>query len=64
MQFNDDKIWEPLKTQGSHFCHLKVNSLLSKIDKLRDSTNHIRSAILSIIELKLDSFVINAGVKY
>ena len=64
MQFNNDKIWEPLKTQGLHFCHLKVNSLLSKIDKLRDITNHIRSAILSIIELKLDSFVINTEVKY
>ena len=48
MQFSDDKIWEPLKTRGLHFCHLNVNSLLSKTDELRDITNHIRPAILGI----------------
>ena len=62
MQFNDDKIWEPLKTWGLYFCHLNVNSLLSKIDKLRDITNHIRPAILGITEAKLDSSVTNAEV--
>ena len=35
MQFNDDKTWEPLKIWGLHFCHLNVNSLLSKIEELR-----------------------------
>ena len=44
------------------FCHLNVNSLLSKIDKLRDITNHIRPAILGITESKLDSSVTNAEV--
>ena len=39
---------EPLKTQGLHFCHLNVNSLLSKTDELRDITNHIKPAILGI----------------
>ena len=62
MQFNDEKIWEPLKTRGLHFCHLNVNSLLSKIDELRDITNCIRPAILGITESKLDSSVTNTEV--
>ena len=62
MQFIDDKTWEPLKTRGLHFCHLKVNSLLSKIDEPRDITNYIKPAILGITESKLDSSVTNAEV--
>ena len=62
MQFIDDKTWEPLKTRGLHFCHLNVNSLLSKIDELRDITNCIRPAILGITESKLDSSVTNTEV--
>ena len=62
MQFIDDKRWEPLKTRGLHFCHLKVDSLLFKIDKLRVITNYIRPAILGITESKLDSSVTNAEV--
>ena len=62
MQFIDDKTWEPLKTRGLHFCHLKVDSLLFKIDKLRVITNYIRPAILGITESKLDSSVTNAEV--
>ena len=57
MQFIDDKTWEPLKTWGLYFCHLNVNSLLSKADKLRDITNYIRPGIT---ESKLDSSVTNA----
>ena len=44
------------------FFHLKVNSLLSKIDELRDITNYIRPVILGITESKLDSSVTNAEV--
>ena len=62
MQFSDDKIWEPLKTRGLHFCHLNVNSLLSKIDELRDIIILIRPAISVITESKLDSSVTNAEV--
>ena len=62
MQFNDDKILEPLKTRGLHFFHSNVNSLLSKIDELRDIVNHIIPAILGITESKLDSTVTNAEV--
>ena len=53
---------ELLKTRGLHFCHLNINSLLSKIDELRDIINYIRPAILGITESKLDSSVTNAEV--
>ena len=62
MQFIDGKTWKPLKTWGLYFCHLNVNSLLSKIDELRDIINYIRPAILGITESKLDSSVTNAEV--
>ena len=59
MQFIDDKTWEPLKIRGLHFCHLNVNSLLSKTEELKDITNYIRPAILVITESRLDSSVTN-----
>ena len=60
MKFNDGKIWEPLKVWGLFFCHLNVNGLLSKNDKIKDIINYIKPAILGIKESKLDSFVTNA----
>ena len=62
MQVKNDKIWEPLKTRGLHFCHLSVNSLLSKIDELRDIINYVKPASLGIAESKLDSSVTNTEV--
>ena len=62
MQFIHDKTWEPLKTRALNFFHLNVNSLLSKIDELRDITNYIKPAILGITESKLDSSVTNTDV--
>ena len=62
MQFDDDKICELLKTRGLHFCHLNVNTLLSKIDELRDITNYIKPEILGSTESTLNSSVTNAEV--
>ena len=62
MQFNDKKVWKPLKTQGFHFCHLNGNSLLSKIDELRDIKNYVKAATLGSKESKRDSPVTNAKV--
>ena len=56
-QLNDDKTWDPLKTKGLHLCHLNVNSLLSKIDEIRDIASRIKPAVLGITESKLDSSV-------
>ena len=39
-----------------------MNSLLSKIDELRDITKYIKPAILGITESKLDSSITNAEV--
>ena len=52
-----------VKTRGLHyFCHLNVNSLLSKIDELIGITNYIRPVILSVTESKIDISVTNAEV--
>ena len=53
---NDDK-FEPFCKCGLHFLHINVNSLLSKIDELRDVVGHTKPAILGITESKLDSSV-------
>ena len=62
MQFIDDKRWKPLNTRGLQFCHLNVNSLLSKIGELRDTTNYIKPVMLGITESKLDCSVTNTEV--
>ena len=48
--------------KGLHLCHLNVNSLLSKIDEIRDIANRIKPAVLGITESKLDSSVTNMEV--
>ena len=62
MQLNDDKLWKSLITRGLHFCHLNVNSLLSRIDEIRDISNRIKPAVLGITESKPDSSVTNSEV--
>ena len=62
MQFSNDKIWEPLKTQGFHFYHLNINGLLPKTEELRQCQNNIKSAIFGITKSKLDKFVTKAEV--
>ena len=49
--------FEPFRKCGLHFLHINVNSLLSKIDELRDVVGHTKPAILGITESKLDSSV-------
>ena len=53
---NDNK-FEPFRKGGLHFLHINVNSILSKIDELRDVVGHTKPAILGITESKLDSSV-------
>ena len=62
VQFIDGKTCEPLKIRDLHFCHLNVNSLLYKIDELRNITYYIRPAILGITDSKLDSSFTDAEV--
>ena len=51
---NDDK-FEPFRKHGFHFLHINVNSILSKIDELKDVVGHTKPVILGITESKLDS---------
>ena len=51
---NDNK-FEPFRKRSSHFFHINVNSLLSKIYELRDIAGHAKPAISGITESKLDS---------
>ena len=53
---NDNK-FQPFRKRGLHFLHMNVNSLLSKIDELRDIVGLTKPAILGITETKLDSTV-------
>ena len=54
--------FEPFRKRGLHFLHINVNSLLSKIDELRDMVGHTKPAILGITESKLDGSVTNQEV--
>ena len=51
----NDKKFEPFHKCGLHFLHINANSLLLKIDELRDIVGHTKPAILGITESKLDS---------
>ena len=56
LQGSDDK-FEPFDKHGLHFLHINVNSLLLKMDELRDIVGHTKPAMLGIIESKLGSSV-------
>ena len=59
-QYISDKnkdLFEPFRKRGFHFLHINVNSLLLKIDELRDIISRTKPAILGITESKLDSSV-------
>ena len=53
---NDNK-FQLFYKHGFHLLHINVNSLLSKIDELRDLVGHTKPAILGVTEPKLDSSV-------
>ena len=53
---NDNK-FEPFRKRGLHFLPLNVNSLLSKIDEIRNAVCPTKPVILGITESKLDSSV-------
>ena len=55
-------IWESFKKRGLHFLHININSLLPKIDELRDIANNTNAAVIGITESKLDNSVDNNEV--
>ena len=50
--------WNVFKSKGLHLIHLKINSLLPKIDKLRYIANSGNAAVIGISESKLDESVL------
>ena len=57
----EDK-WLPFKKRGLHFVHLNINSLLSKIDELREIAKVSTAAVIGITESKLDNSVLDGEI--
>ena len=52
--------WIVFNSRGLHFIHLNVNSLLPKIDELRNIAKLSNAAVISIRESKLDNSVLSS----
>jgi len=50
------------KKKGLHFVHLNCNSLLNKIDEIRDFVTNFKPHVICFSETKLDSTVTNSEV--
>ena len=57
------KEWDKFKIKGVHLLHLKVNSLLPKIDEFRYIAKLSNTAIIGIIESKLDNCVLDSEIQ-
>ena len=51
-----------IQKRGLHFIHLNINSLLSKIDELREIAKVSRAALIGITESKLDNSVLDGEI--
>ena len=60
-QLNDAK-FEAFNNKGLHLIHLNINSLLPKIDELRNIAKCSNAAVIGITETKLDNNVYDSGV--
>ena len=54
--------WSVFNSRGLHFIHLNVNSLLPKIDELRNFAKLSNAVVISISESKLDGFVLSSEI--
>ena len=57
-QLNSEN-WSPFKKRGLHFIHLNINSLLPKMDELRQIAKTSKVSVIGITETKLDESVLN-----
>ena len=55
-------LWEPFDSKGLHFIHLNINSLLPKIDELRDIAKKVEATVIGITESKLDSSISDSEI--
>ena len=49
--------WQAFSNRGLHLIHLKVNSVLPKIEELRDIAKRTKAAVIGLWKSKLDSTV-------
>ena len=54
--------WKAFNKQGLHLIHLNINSLLSKIDELREIARKTRAKVIGITESKLDGSVLDGEI--
>ena len=60
-QLNNPK-FEAFNNKGLHLIHLNVNSLLPKIDELRNIAKCSNAAVIGITETKLDNTVYDSEI--
>ena len=58
----NNETWSPFKKRGLHFLHLNINSLLPKIDELRNIASTSKVTIIGLSETKLDNTVLNSEI--
>jgi hypothetical protein len=57
-----EDLWLPFSNRGLHFLHININSLLSKIDEVREIAKKSRAVVIGISESKLDKSVLDGEV--
>ena len=57
-----NNLWEPFNNKGLHFLHLNINSLLPKVDELRNIAEKTRASVIGITESKLDSSIFDSEI--
>ena len=55
-------LWTPFKNKGLHFLHLNINSILPKVDELRDIAKNTNAAIIGVTESKIDSSIFDSEI--
>ena len=53
------EVGQAFSNRGLYLIHLNINSLLLKIDELRDIAKRTKAAVIGISESKLDSIVLD-----
>ena len=62
-QLHPQSEWSVFNSRGLYFIHLNVNSLLPKIDELRNIAKLSNAAVISIRESKLDNSVLSSEMQ-
>ena len=61
LNINQD-IWSPFRKRGLHFLHININSILPKIDEVRQIAKLSDASIIGISESKLDETVLEGEI--